>query len=305
MVSQISAVINTLNEEKNIKRLIESLRWVSEIVVVDDGSEDKTLEILNKLKSENANLKVFKHKSAGFVEPARNFAISQTSNEWILILDADEQIPPSLRDKLREIVSEKKEIGYVRLPRKNLIFGYPMQASSWWPDYNIRFFRKGKVTWIDKIHRPPKTQGEGIDLAADEKWAIVHNHYSTIAQFLERMTRYTKVQADELIEQGYKFDWKDLITKPLGEFLGRFFANRGFEDGVHGLALSLLQSFSFLIVYLRIWEMEKFQSKPLDLTELKQVSKQSGSEIEYWFINVNSSNNIFKRFFQKLKKREN
>lgn len=301
MVSQISVVINTYNEEKNIRVLIESLKWAGEIVVVDDGSSDKTIEILNKLKIGNDRLKIFKHKGEGFVEPARNFAISKASNEWILIVDADEQIPETLVERLIEIASQMKRISNVRLPRKNLIFGHFMKASMWWPDYNVRFFRKGAVTWTDKIHRVPEVLGEALDLPPDEKWAIVHNHYNSITQFLERMIRYTKIQADELVKDGYKFDFRDLIKKPLSEFLGRFFANRGFEDGLYGLALSLLQSFSFLIVYLRVWEKERFRSYEVKLSEFQDISKQSGKEIEYWFKNANLSKNSFKRFFQKIK----
>lgn len=301
MVSQISVVINTLNESQNIKRVIESLDWASEIVVVDGGSSDGTSEILQKLRNSNKKLKIFKYQSVGYVEPARNFAISKATKEWILILDADESLPESLVERLLEIVSKMKQISYVRLPRKNIIFGHFMKASMWWPDYNIRFFRKSKVEWTDKIHKVPEAAGEGVDLPADEKWAIIHNHYNSLLQFLERMIRYTKIQAEELVKEGYKFDWKDLIKKPLGEFLSRFFANRGFEDGLHGLALSLLQAFSFMLVYLRVWEIEGFKAQSMVFSELKELSNQSGAEIKYWFKYANLSKNTFKRFFQKLK----
>lgn len=296
MQAKISVVINTLNESRNIQRAIKSISWADEIIVCDMYSQDSTSEIARKLGA-----KIFLHKREDFVEPARNFAISKASNEWILVIDPDEQIPESLSKRLQEIANSMKQVDYIRLPRKNLIFGHFMQAAMWWPDYNIRFFRKGKIVWTDKIHIPPKVSGEGLDLPADEKWAIIHNHYDSISQFLERMIRYTKIQANELREEGYKFDWKDLIKKPLEEFLGRFFANRGFEDGLHGLALSLLQSFSFLIVYLRVWEMERFKPETLGLAELKEISKQSGNEIEYWFKHADLSKNNFKRFFQKLK----
>ena len=138
-------------------------------------------------------------------------------------------------------------------------------------------------------------------MEASEKLAIVHYHYQSISQFLERMLRYTKVQAEELKADGYKFNWQDLIKKPFNEFLGRFFANKGFEDGLHGFALALLQAFSFMEVYLRLWEMEGFTSYDLDLTEVKQMAKQSGSDLSYWFKYVNLSNNHFKRIVQKVR----
>ncbi len=296
MSSKISVVINTLNEAENVARAIKSVDWADEVVVCDMYSEDNTKDVARKLGA-----KVVFHKREEFVEKARNFALSKAGNDWILVIDPDEEIPPTLAKRLQEMAADLKQISYVRLPRKNLIFGRVMKASMWWPDYNVRFFRKGAVSWIDNIHRSPEVKGEGIDLPAEEGLSITHYHYSSIVQFLERMIRYTKVQAEELRKEGYKFDWKDLIKKPLSEFLSRFFANKGFEDGLHGLALSFLQSFSFLIVYLRLWEMEGFKSAEINLKDAEEVGKQSGFEINYWFKNVNLPKNTFKRFFQKLK----
>lgn len=299
-MSNISVVINTLNEEKNIKRAIKSAAWADEIVVTDDGSTDDTIEILNRIKNEESRIKVLKHKSKGYVEPARNFAISKASGDWILILDADEEIPDTLANRLKDIANKMRQIDFVEIPRKNIIFGKWMRASMWWPDFNIRFFKKGTVSWNEKIHSKPETRGSGIKLEADEKFAIIHHHYETISQFVERLSRYTEIQSKELIRDGYKFKWSDLITKPTGEFLGRFFANRGFEDGIHGLALSLLQAFSFLTVYLRVWEREKFPTRDIDIQEVKELKDGMGYEINYWFKYINLSKNPFKKLVQKV-----
>lgn len=298
MVSQISVVINTFNEEKNIKQVIESLNWVEEIVVVDDGSTDRTYEIVMELKVEKQNLKIFKHRGAGYVERARNFAISKASNEWILILDADEAVPSSLAERLTEIAS-KMQVDFVKIPRKNLIFGHFMRASMWWPDYNIRFFKKGKVMWLNKIHRPPQTFGEGLDLPAEEQYAIIHQNYVTISQFLARMDRYTTIQARELKQEGYKFEWKDLFEKPLNEFLSRFFANYGYKDGIHGLALSFLQAFSNLVMYLKLWEINKFKEEDINLLDLENQKNRSAEVINYWLKKTSHRGNFFKNFFGK------
>lgn len=301
MPSKISVVINVLNEEKNIERAIKSVDWADEVVVVDDGSKDNTLEVLEKLKGSNKKLKAFKHQGVGFVEPARNFAISKATNGWVLILDADEVIPDTLARELVRIAAKMEQIDYVRLPRKNIIFGHFMKAAIWWPDYNIRFFKKGQVNWINKIHQPPKTSGQGLDLPAEEKYAIIHYNYESVAEFLERMNRYTSVQAEELKEEDYKFNWQDLLVKPLDEFLSRFFANKGYKDGLHGLALSLLQAFSFLVVYLKLWEMEKFKEQDIDLGQLKDQSNKSAEAINYWISQSTNPGNFFERFFKKAK----
>lgn len=296
MPEKISVVINTLNDERNINNVIESIKWADEIIICDMNSNDQTVEIAKKLGAE-----VFLHPRLEYVEPARNFAISKASNDWILILDPDEEVPETLKERLIEVASNFKHIDYVRVPRKNIIFGHWMKASQWWPDLNIRFFKKGKIKWGKKIHRPPESFGDGLDFESKEEWAIIHNHYSSVNQYLERMLRYTKIQADELKNEGYKFEWKDLIKKPLAEFLGRFFANRGFEDGLHGLVLSFLQAFSFFVVYTRVWEMEKFIKEDIKFEEINDLSKQSGKQISYWLKYANLSANPFKRFLQKAK----
>lgn len=295
MAGKVSAVINTLNEEENIERAIKSLSWADEIIVCDMHSEDKTVELARK-----HGAKVVFFQKAGYVEPARNFAISQATYDWVFLLDADEEVSLSLSEKLKEIVS-KDDCDFVQIPRKNTIFGKWMKASMWWPDYHIRLFKKGKVKWGEKIHSKPQTKGTEKFLPSEEGVVIYHHHYMSVFQFIERMNRYTSIQAKDLKEEGYKFQWMDLIRKPLGEFLSRFFANRGYEDGVHGLALSFLQAFSFLVLYLKVWETEGFTSKQLNLNDLRKVSTQAGREVNYWFRFALLSKNPLVKFAQKVK----
>lgn len=284
MVNQISVVINTYNEEKNITKAIHSVKWADEILVCDMHSDDKTVEIATKMGAQ-----VILHKKEGYVEPARNFAISKASFDWVLILDADESIPDDLAGKIKELIAKPISSDYVEIPRKNIIFGKWMRASMWWPDYQVRLFKKGSVLWNEKIHNKPQTSGEGLKLEPEEKWAIVHQNYQGVSQFIRRMNRYSDIQATELQMEGYKFSWQDLLQKPLNEFLSRFFSGKGYKDGLHGLALSLLQAFSFLTVYLKIWEKLKFKEQEINLSELKDEVQVHGKAMEYWFNNENKS----------------
>ena len=296
MSGKISVIINTFNEEKSIKRAIKSAAWADEIIVCDMHSKDKTIEIAKKLGA-----KVIFFKEEGFVEPARNYAVSKASNEWILLLDADEELPSQLADRLRKIVNKYKSISYVEIPRKNIIFGKVMQATGWWPDYQVRLFKKGKVLWQDKIHSKPKLNGEGIKLDPYEDLAIIHHNYQTMEQFIERMNCYTSIEAEQIHKEGYKFSWKDLFEKPLNEFLSRFFANQGYKDGLHGLSLSFLQAFSFLVVYLKLWQIDSFKPQEVALTEIKKEADKTSAALNYWFKDGNSPKNIFKTFLTKLK----
>jgi len=297
----ISAVVNTRNEEKNIEDCLNNLQFADEIIVVDMESEDNTKQL-----ARNFTEKVFDHKMVGFVEPARNFAISKAVGNWILIVDADERIPKTLVQKLIGI-TEKDDVDFVRIPRKNIIFGQWAQHSRWWPDYNIRFFKKGSVEWQNEIHSIPITTGNGINLDADESLAIEHHHYNTIDEYFERALRYSSLQSKELIDSGYKFDVRDLIGKPIGEFMSRFFAGDGYKDGLHGLILAFLQMFSIMLIYLKVWQYEGQTPKNAgSFTPVWQkLFSEKFRELRYWYTTVliQSQSSKTKRFFLKLKRK--
>ena len=276
-MGKISVVINTLNEEKNLPRALASVAgFADEIVVVDMKSDDGTAEIAKK-----AGAKVYQHKRTGYVEPARNYAISQANGDWILILDADEELPKSLTDKLKSLVV-KPRADYYRLPRKNIIFGKWIKHSRWWPDYNIRFFRKGYVSWSEIIHSVPVTTGKGLDLKATEDNVIIHHNYDSVEQFVERMNRYTSQHAKNLGKEGYEFEWSDLISKPGSEFFSRYFQGEGYKDGLHGLALAGLQAASEFVLYLKAWQTSKFEQRPISLKEAIRKMKSVESDAHYW-----------------------
>lgn len=280
---KISAVINTRNEEANIVRCLRSIiPHVDEIVVVDMESDDETVILTRKYTTN-----IYKHKNTGYVEPARNFAIEKAKGDWILLIDADEVLPEKLGLKLRKLADS--QFSYFRIPRKNLIFGKWVRHSGWWPDYQIRFFKKESVSWSDEIHSIPITNGLGTDLpVVEEEEAFVHYHYQSIEQFLERLNRYTSYEAKQYISDGMQFEWKNVIIKPVNEFLTRFFMWEGYKDGLHGLALSLLQSFSFLIVQLKLWEQQRFTEidSPNFLDETMNLIKKANSDVTYWYFST-------------------
>lgn len=274
----VSAVINTWNEEKNIKRCIDSLSaWIDEIILVDMDSVDATVEIAQKLGA-----KVYTHKPVGFVEPARNFAISQASGEWIFVIDADEAVKEPLAVKIQNITSTNHNKSFFRIPRKNIIFNKWIKHARWWPDLQIRLFRKGEVSWLNEIHSIPVTQGDGVDFEIKEENAIVHYNYSTISQFISRMDRYTSIQAQEYLSQRSEIKIHDILRKPFGEFLSRYLASEGYKDGLHGLVVCALQAFSELILYLKVWEKQNFTEKDLNLSVFEEEYNQANSQMRYW-----------------------
>jgi len=295
---ELSVVINTLNEEKNIEKALKSIKNIAdEIVLVDMFSEDNTLSIAKKY-----NARIFSHKKTDYVEPARNYAIEKTLGSWVFVLDADEEITYNLGEKILQIIKDNG-CDFVRIPRKNIIYGKWMKNSRWWPDYNIRLFKKGFVVWGDDIHSIPITKGNGLDLPADEKYALIHHHYDSISQFIERMNRYTSIQAEDKIKKGVKFKWQDLVEKPANEFFSRYYFGKGYRDGLHGLSLSLLQSFSELILYLKLWEKEKFDEKSIKLESFDKELWKNIKNLNYWKADsyIKEGGGIIQVFKRKLR----
>lgn len=299
---KISVVITVLNEQKRIQDCLESVKWADEIVIVDDGSTDRTIEIARKYTD-----KIIPHKSEGYVEPSRNFAISKATGDWILVLDADEQVPSSLAHKFQEIAKGSTKAECVRVPRKNIIFNKWMQHTGWWPDYNIRFFKKGSVTWPNKIHSQAQVHGLVIDLGPSEETALIHFNYDTVSQFLRKLDLYTTVTANERIAANDPFHWRQIVELPVQEFLSRYFARKGFQDGLHGLVLSLLEGFYEFITCLKVWEQKGFKEAGNGdvIKGFEESVEESRKQLHFWIYDkkiAEESQNIKKQFYKLRRK---
>lgn len=293
----ISAVVHTYNEEENIGRCLASLAWADERIVVDMGSTDSTAKLAKKYKAS-----VLHHPYTGFVEPARNFGIEHAQGDWVLIVDADEEVPQTLAAFLQRSTSDR-QADYFRIPRKTIIFDRWIKHTGWWPDYQIRFFRKDAVRWTPKLHGVPITKGTGQDIEATESLSIIHHHYTSVSQFIERLNRYSSIAARELLMNNQKFEPSLLFSKPTQEFVQRYFFWQGYKDGIHGLALSLLQSFSELAVYVKLWELEKFKEHAVDTDQISRWTQEQHREMSHWILTtrMNRPHTTLSAFWWKIK----
>lgn len=253
--NKLSAVINTKNVEKILPEAIKSLNFADEIIVVDMCSSDKTVAVAKKLGA-----KVFSHPDVGYADPARDFALSKANNDWILVLDADETISKTLANKITEITNSKTTTNAFLIPRKNIIFGKWMKHTGWWPDYQIRLFRKNTVSWKVGVHRHPDIIGKSEKLPANEDLSIIHMNYESIEQFINKLNKYTTIQAKE---RSNKKNIKDIDSKKVfdtfwQEFISRFYSKKGYKDNLHGISLSFLQSFYELVILLKQWQNQDF-----------------------------------------------
>ncbi len=248
----ISVVSICFNEGEKLDRCLKSVSdFADEIIVLDLGSEDNSLEIAKKYKA-----KIYHHDFVNLVELVRNYSISKASLDWILILDPDETVSDNLKKKLKQIASEDKYTA-VNIPRKNIFFDKWVAHSNWWPDRHIRFFKKGKVSWSVKIHSYPKVEGEILQLPADEDLAILHFGYDNLSQFLDRQNRYSEIEAQQRYELGKRFSWKSFFSMPTREFLVRFIKHQGFLDGSLGFSLIYFMMVYQLMVEIKLWEKDQ------------------------------------------------
>jgi len=274
MAETLSVVINTKNAADTLERTLKSVAHADEIIVVDMHSSDDTLKIARKYTD-----RVFSHKDVGYVEPARNFAVSKASCDWVLVLDADEVLPAALWQQLPELLA-REEVAAYELPRKNMIFGKWLENTGWWPDYQARLFRRASTTWSDSIHEPPQVHGKLVQLPADRAAAIEHYNYHSVSQFLEKLDRYTSITAVDAPSATVKS--ADLIQTFSAELLRRLFAARGIDEGVHGVALAYLQSMYQLVTQLKIWEKSGSSPTTNDQAEVIAALSQSTSDLRYW-----------------------
>ncbi len=231
----ISAVYVTFNETEKIRRSIASLGdFAQEIIVLDLGSSDGIENI-----KEDRRVQLFSHPGVQYVEKVRNLSIHKAKGDWILVLDPDEQISKALGEELMKI-SKKEGFDAVNIPRKNIFFGSWISHTNFWPDRHIRFFKRNKIDWPDKIHTYPKVEGKILTLLADPNCALIHYGYDTRKQFIERQLRYAKAEAQNRLNEGKEFSIFNLVWMPLREFLARYIKHQEYLDGFNGIFIVLV-----------------------------------------------------------------
>lgn len=280
----ISAVVIAKNAENIIQRSLKSVQFADEVILVDIASSDQTIARAQKYCT-----KIYDYgQDSAFVEPVRNFALSQAKKDWILVLDADEEIPSSLAEKLQEI--DQKNLGDVYyLPRKNMVSGAWMRHTGWWPDYQLRFFKNGLVTWGKKIHGKAQVV-EGYKasiLEAREEMAILHHNYQDTKDYLLRFDRYTDIEAEQKakeVQDQFSISQSALLKVFSDDWFRRYFAREGYKDGVRGFYLSLMQAVYQMTVQMKIFDqfankksLEKNNQQDL-IRDLRHFQK----ELNYW-----------------------
>lgn len=247
----LSVAIVALNEEANIARTLESVRWVDEIVLVDSGSSDRTREI-----AQHYGAKVVVEPWRGHVAQ-KNYALELCTQTWVLALDADEEVSPGLADEIRRALSDPDALNGYSMPRKNLFMGRWMRFGGFYPDPKLRLFRRGEgySTGHDPHDRYELKTGRA---AGRFKNPLVHYAYPTLSYYLEHMNSYSSLGARAALAKGHgDFSVTSILARPVLTFAYNYFIRLGFLDGREGLLLHLYHSAYVSWKYAKAWELAR------------------------------------------------
>ncbi len=251
----ISVAIVAMDEEANIGRTLASVRWADEIVLVDSGSKDRTCEIA---RAQGARVVVEPWR--GYVAQ-KQYTIDLCTKEWVLLLDADEEVSPALAEEIRAAIAGSDAVSGYRLPRKNLFLGRWMRHGGFYPDPKLRLFRRGHgfVTGHDP-HDRCEIKPDVPQLTRQFKNALVHYTYPNLTLYLGHMNRYSSLGAQLAVAKGHRsFSFTNIVLRPMATFVYNYFIRLGFLDGREGLLLHLYHAGYVSWKYAKAWEVSRKQ----------------------------------------------
>jgi glycosyltransferase involved in cell wall biosynthesis len=247
---KISAVIITLNEERNIGRCLESISGIAdEIVVVDSGSTDATEAICRK-----KNVKFIHHAFEGHIEQ-KNFAVTQCHHEYILSIDADESLSPELTKSISELKSNWEKDGYT-FNRLTNYCGKWIHHCGWYPDRKLRLFKKGKGKWAGSNPHDRFILNEPASVGR-LKGDLLHYSYYTIEDHLRQVNKFTDIGALSAYKEGKRSSILKMLIKPKIRFIRDYIFHLGILDGYYGLVICRISSDATFIKYVKLYELQK------------------------------------------------
>jgi glycosyltransferase involved in cell wall biosynthesis len=237
---KLSATLVTLNEERNIARAIESLRFADEILVVDSGSTDRTREVAARLGA-----RVIEEPWRGYAAQ-KNFAAQSAAHDWILSLDADEAVNEELEGEILSLKQNEPTFRAYSMPRLAQYCGRWIRHGGWYPDRKIRLYHRGFGEWTGSyVHESVRTKGTAGELNGH----LLHFTCGSIAEHVRTVDKYTTLAARELAERGVAIPMRRLMIDPAWTIFRTYVLRRGFLDGPQGVAIAWMAGFYTFLKY--------------------------------------------------------
>jgi glycosyltransferase involved in cell wall biosynthesis len=249
---KISAVLIALDEEHRITAALKSVAWADEVLVIDGGSKDRTIE---KCRAEGA--RVIEHPFSSYAGQ-KNYGLNKASHPWVLSLDADERVTDGLADEIRTLAQSGFQSSGYRIPRVSFYLGRFIRSTAWYPDHQLRLFDRRRGRWEGKyVHESVRVDGRVEKLRGE----ILHYSYDSISDHVDRLNRYAGLAARQMWEAGRKGPLFSALVHPPFVFLKNYIIKAGFKDGSVGLIVSVLNSYYVFLKFLRLWEMKRDESR--------------------------------------------
>ena len=245
----LSCVVITKNEEANIEGCLKSVHeWVDEIIVVDDQSSDRTLELARRYTN-----KIF-HRQMDVEGKHRNWAYAQARNNWILSLDADERITVELKDEIDQALNKETAFAAFTIPRRNLLGNYWLRWGGQYPAAQLKLFRKDKFKWEEvQVHPRAFLDGRCGHLEKD----IIHYSWRDFAHFFDKVNSQSTLEARKWIYTRRKMSMPHAFWRTVDRFFRKFIRKKGYKDGFYGFIAAFSDSLYQILSYAKYWEMQK------------------------------------------------
>lgn len=247
----LSVVIITHNEESNIGRTLASVSWADERIVVDSGSTDRTRDIASRYGAS-----VFEEPWKGYAAQ-KNSAIAKATSDWVLSLDADEEVTSDLASEIMVVIRSADSADGYFIPRRNVFLGKWIRYGGFYPDQKLRLFRRGKGAFEHReVHETMSVKGSTAPLTG----ALIHHAYPTLTAYIATMNKYSSLGAENLANRhdvsGKSLPWfvANILLRPLSTFVWNYVFRGGFLDGREGLLLHLYHSAYVSWKYAKFWE---------------------------------------------------
>lgn len=249
----ISAVVLVKNQAKQLEECLLSLKWCSEIIVIDDNSIDESVKIAKK-----HNAQVFTRSLDGDFSAQRNFGLSKVTNEWALFVDADEVVPPQLAKEIYQQTTQfLTTVNGFYLKRKDVLWGKELKHGETNHVKLLRMGRKEKGVWEGKVHERWKILGETATFQNN----LLHFPHPTVREFLFEINHYSTLRAMELKSQNKSVSFTTVLAYPIGKFFLNYFIRLGFLDGTRGIIIALMMSFHSFLVRGKLWQLNQQKRK--------------------------------------------
>lgn len=248
----ISVSVICYNEEKNIERCLESVKWADEILILDSFSTDSTLDICKKYTDN-----IHQHKFDGHIQQ-KNRAIALCRNDWVFCIDADEVVSPELQKSILEINLQSTRFKGFAVPRKVFYLNKWINHGGWYPDYKIRLFNRNYGAWGGiNPHDKVIVKGDIKKIKGD----LFHYSYTDIAAHLTQVNKFTDIMAVEYGKLAKKPSIVNLTLRPFFKFIKMYFFRLGFLDGRRGFIIAVIASFYVFIKFVKLYERKVEEKK--------------------------------------------